>query len=67
VPPSAPNLSARRVFLTDASAISPAETVMEMVKYYRLAEIVGGPTAGTNGNINCIYLPAGLSMAKTDS
>ena len=65
VPPYAPNLSARRVFLTDASAISAAETVMGIVKYYGLAEIVGGPTAGTNGNINYIYLPAGFSMIFT--
>jgi hypothetical protein len=65
LPPYAPDLSARRVFLTDASAISAAETVMGIVKYYGLAEIVGGPTAGTNGNINYNYLPAGFSMIFT--
>jgi C-terminal processing protease CtpA/Prc len=65
LPPTAPDLSARRVFLTDASAISQAETVMGIVKYYGLAQIVGGPTAGTNGDINYIYLPAGFSMIFT--
>jgi C-terminal processing protease CtpA/Prc len=39
------------VFLTDADVISYGESVMEMVKLYRLGTIIGEPTAGTNGDV----------------
>ncbi len=51
IAPAAPPFPARVVFLTDGRAISQAETDMGLAEYYRLGEIVGGPTAGTNGNI----------------
>jgi hypothetical protein len=57
-----PQLTANRVFLTDGSAISAAETVMGIVEAYKLGEIVGGPTAGTNGNINVTDLPLGYRI-----
>ena len=57
-----PQLTANRVFLTDGSAISAAETVMGIVEAYKLGEIVGGPTAGTNGNINETELPLGYRV-----
>jgi uncharacterized protein (TIGR03437 family) len=63
--PAAPFLSARRVFLTDGRAISYAESVMGIVENYRLAEIVGSTTAGTNGNMNFINLPGGFSLGFT--
>lgn len=47
--PLAPRLQAKVAFLTDGRAVSAAETIMGIVEYYRLGEIVGGPTAGTNG------------------
>lgn len=50
------------VFLTDGSAISAAETFMGIVEAYRLGPIVGGPTAGTNGNINPFILPDGYLL-----
>ena len=65
MPPLQPYLPARRVFLTNGSNISFAETVMDMVEANRLAEIVGGPTAGSNGNINYVYLPGGYSLGFT--
>ena len=46
-----PTLNAKIVFLTDARAISYAETCLGIIEYYKLGEIVGEPTAGTNGNI----------------
>jgi uncharacterized protein (TIGR03437 family) len=65
MPPLQPYLPARRVFLTCGANISFAETVMDMVEANRLAEIVGGPTAGSDGNINYVYLPGGYSLGFT--
>ena len=56
--PAAPYLAAPSVFITDGRAISFAESVMGIVEAYRLGEIVGGPTAGTNGNVNPLRSPA---------
>jgi len=65
VPPEKPYFSARRVFLTDGRAISYAETVMGIVEHFKLGEIVGGPTAGTNGNVNPFKLPGGYTVSWT--
>jgi C-terminal processing protease CtpA/Prc len=62
IEPQPPRLTAKCVFLTDGSAISAAETVMGIVEAYQLGAIVGGPTAGTNGNINATDLPLGYRM-----
>ena len=51
--------------LTDARAISYAETCMGIVEHYRLGTIVGEPTAGTNGNVNSIPLPGGYRVSFT--
>ena len=51
--------------LTDGRAISYAETYMGIVEASGLAEIVGGPTAGTNGNINPFVLPGGYVVNWT--
>lgn len=51
IEPIAPHLAANTVFLTDGRAISYAESYMGIVESNELAEIVGGPTAGTNGNV----------------
>jgi C-terminal processing protease CtpA/Prc len=63
--PEKPYFSARRVFLTDGRAISYAESVMGIVEHYKLGEIVGGPTAGTNGNVNPFTLPGGYTITWT--
>jgi C-terminal processing protease CtpA/Prc len=65
VQPKAPRFKAKVAFLTDGRAISYAETYMGIVESYKLAEIVGGPTAGTNGNINPFSLPGGYSAVWT--
>jgi len=65
VQPKKPYLGAKRVFLTDGRAISYAETVLGIVEHYKLGEIVGGPTAGTNGNINPFKLPGGYTVTWT--
>ena len=71
--PRQPRIRVKVAFLTDGRAISYAETYMGMVEHYKLAEIVGGPTAGTNGNINPFELPGryafnwtGMKVLKHD-
>ena len=63
--PLQPYLGMKKVFLTDGRAISYAESCMGIVEHYRLGEIVGGPTAGTNGNVNPLVLPGGYTLAWT--
>jgi hypothetical protein len=65
LPPIAPRLEGRIAFLTGGGSISYAETYMGIVENYRLAEIVGGPTAGTNGNVNPFDLPGGYNLRWT--
>lgn len=65
VEPEEPRLRAKVAFLTDGRAISYAETYMGIVEHYKLAEIVGSPTAGTNGNINPFQLPGGYNIVWT--
>jgi hypothetical protein len=65
LPPLKPRLAARVAFITDGRAISAAETFLGIVEAYKLAEIVGEPTAGTNGNVNTISLPGGFTIAFT--
>ena len=62
---AAPRFTAPHVFLTDGRAISYAETVMGIVENYKLGAIVGGPTAGTNGNVNPFKLPGGFTLTWT--
>jgi hypothetical protein len=57
--PAEPRLAGRIVFLTDGRAISYAESVLGYVEGYRLATIVGSPTAGANGNVASVKLPGG--------
>jgi hypothetical protein len=63
--PKTPYLAARKAFITDGRAISYAESCMGIVEYYKLGEIVGGPTAGTNGNVNPFTLPGGYTLMWT--
>ncbi len=65
ITPRAPFLKARKAFITDGRAISYAESCMGIVEHYKLAEIVGAPTAGTNGNINPFQLPGGYTVYWT--
>jgi C-terminal processing protease CtpA/Prc len=53
------------VFLTDSRAISYAESILGLVEGYGLADIVGQPTAGTNGNVNPFTLPGGFTIYWT--
>jgi C-terminal processing protease CtpA/Prc len=63
--PVAPLLKARKAFITNGEAISQAESYLGIVEHYKLAEIVGAPTAGTNGDINPFQLPGGYTISWT--
>lgn len=63
--PAQPHLDMPIAFLTDGSAISYAESIMGIVEHYRLGEIVGSTTAGTNGNVNTIRTPSGFQIPWT--
>lgn len=65
VPPSPPHIGAQRVFLTDGRAISYAESVMGYVRDYKLGTIIGGTTAGANGNVAGFSVPGGFSIVFT--
>ena len=65
LPPKTPYLAAKKAFITDGRAISYAESCMGIVEYYKLGEIVGGPTAGTNGNVNPFTVPGGYRLMWT--
>lgn len=63
--PLEPRFKAKVAFLTDGRAISYAESIMGIVEHYKLGEIVGEPTAGTNGNVNPFSLPGGYTIVFT--
>lgn len=63
--PLKPTLTAKIIFLTDGRAISYAESYMSFIEFYKLATIVGRPTAGTNGNVNPFRLPGGYYISWT--
>jgi hypothetical protein len=63
--PLDPHIGGKAVFLTDGRAISYAESFMGFIEHYRLAEIVGGATAGANGNVNPFALPGGFRITWT--
>jgi C-terminal processing protease CtpA/Prc len=60
-----PTFRGKVVFLIDAGAISYGESLMGIVEHYRLGEIIGQPTAGTNGNVNPFTVPGGYRINWT--
>lgn len=60
-----PHIEGKVVFIAYAGCISYAESFMSFIEHYKLAEIVGQPTAGTNGNINPFSLPGGFQVIWT--
>lgn len=63
--PKKPYLKAPKAFIIDGRAISYAESCLGIIEHYKLGELVGGPTAGTNGNVNTIDLPGGYHVSWT--
>jgi C-terminal processing protease CtpA/Prc len=65
LPPESPRLAGRIIFLIEGRAISFAESVMGTIEAYKLADIVGEPTAGTNGNVAAFHVPGGFTLYWT--
>ena len=63
--PLKPLLTAKIIFIIDGRAVSYAESYMGFIEHYKLATIVGQPTAGTNGNLNSFMLPGGYYVTFT--
>ena len=63
--PASPRFGGKVVFLTDGRAISYAESVMGYVSDRKLGTIVGGTTAGTNGNVAMFAVPSGFAVTFT--
>lgn len=55
--PVLPHISAKIYLLIDASAMSASESYSGFFKDFKLATVIGLPTAGTNGNLNAVELP----------
>jgi C-terminal processing protease CtpA/Prc len=65
LPALPPRIGGEVIFLTDARAISYAESCLAIVEAYELGDIVGSRTAGTNGNVNILDLPGGYRVLWT--
>jgi hypothetical protein len=63
--PLPPRLPGKIIFLAGGGSASYAESCLAMMKEYRLAEILGAPTAGANGRFVSLGLPCGLTMTFT--
>lgn len=63
--PAKPHFPGKIIFIIDGRAISYAESFMGFIKDFKLATIIGQPTAGTNGNVNPFTLPGGYSVSWT--
>ena len=61
----APKLNAKVYFLADANAMSYSESLLGVVAANRLGEIVGEPSAGTNGDITWMTLSDGVRLTWT--
>ena len=63
--PKEPHIGARVVVINVPSVVSYGESLMGIYEHYKLAEFVGEPTAGCNGNVNFNDLPGGVRIMWT--
>ncbi|MDR2274830.1 MAG: hypothetical protein LBF27_28235 [Sphingobacterium sp.] len=56
------NPKAKFYFLIAESTQSAPETVLDVVKYWKLGTLIGKHTSGANGNINTLFLPGGIMV-----
>jgi C-terminal processing protease CtpA/Prc len=65
IEPKAPRFGGKLVYIADGRAMGYAESCLTIVEAYQLGDIVGEPTAGTNGNVNTFTLPGGYQVRWT--
>lgn len=63
--PKAPRFAGKVAFIDTPGVVSYGETCMAIVDRYRLAMLVGEPTAGCNGNANFLHMPGGGTLMWT--
>lgn len=63
--PLKPHISAKTIFITGPGAVSYGESFLGYIQGLKLAELVGIPSAGTNGNVNRFFLPGGFKVMFT--
>jgi C-terminal processing protease CtpA/Prc len=61
--PEKPHIAGKTVFLANAWSMSNPECILSFVEHYRLADIVGEPTAGALGIFNPLTLPGGVNAS----
>src|SRR5690606_13172162 len=57
--PKEPRIKGKVVFVNHPGVVSAGETAMAIIDHYELATLVGATTAGCNGNVTFIPVPAG--------
>ncbi len=64
IPPKKPRIR-RAAFLIDGRSDGFSETLLGMIEEYRLGEIVGSRSGGSNGSVNRADLPGGYRLLWT--
>ncbi len=59
IEPKAPRFRGRVAFLTDGRSDGYAETLLGMIEAYKLGDVVGARSGGSNGTMNRAHLPGG--------
>jgi len=63
--PKTPRFTGKVAFIDTPGVVSYGETCMAIIDHYRLAMLVGEPTAGCNGNANFLAMPGGGTLMWT--
>lgn len=63
--PKKPQVTGKVVFITDSRAGSLSESYLGFIKDFKLATIIGQPSAGANGDVNTVNLPGGHTIIWT--
>lgn len=63
--PKKPQVTGKVVFIADSRAISLSESYLGFIKDFKLATIIGQPSAGANGDVNTSNFPGGYTIIWT--
>lgn len=63
--PKTPRFTGKVAFIDTPGVVSYGETCMAIVDHFKLAMLVGEPTAGCNGNANFLPMPGGGTLMWT--
>ncbi|HYN20030.1 MAG TPA: S41 family peptidase [Thermoanaerobaculia bacterium] len=62
IEPKAPRFRGRVAFLADGRSDGAAETLLAMIEAYKLGDVVGSRSGGSNGTMNRSHLPGGWRL-----